>query len=254
MAPGLKVLILATGAALVAGPILALGPIPQDPAYHAFADQRALYGIPNFWNVMSNILLLFSGIAGLICVLSGNCAGGLPGLKLHYAIFFVGASLIGAGSSWYHLGPDNNTLVWDRLPMTLSFMSLCAAIVGENLSVRAGRVVLWPLLAAGVASVLYWHVTEQAGSGDLRLYALVQFLPLVLLPLLMLLYQSPFTSGQPLAWMLIAYALAKVAEHYDREIFQALEVVSGHALKHVFAALAIYCYCMALQRRKLRQE
>src|SRR4029077_315822 len=30
-----------------------LPPIPQDPSYHQFADQRTLLGIPNFWNVIS---------------------------------------------------------------------------------------------------------------------------------------------------------------------------------------------------------
>ena len=32
-----------------------LPPIPQDPAYHAFADQRTLHGVPHFWNVASSL-------------------------------------------------------------------------------------------------------------------------------------------------------------------------------------------------------
>ena len=32
-----------------------LPPIAQDPLYHAFADQRALLGVPHFWNVVSNL-------------------------------------------------------------------------------------------------------------------------------------------------------------------------------------------------------
>src|SRR6516164_4696688 len=29
--------------------------IPQSLAYHDFADQRALLGVPHFWNVVSNV-------------------------------------------------------------------------------------------------------------------------------------------------------------------------------------------------------
>ena len=228
------------------------GPIPQDPAYHAFADRRTLYGIPNFWNVISNIPVFLVGLGGLILVATKKYSGGLPSLKTHYAVFFTGAVLIGAGSAWYHLQPDNTTLVWDRLPMTLTFMALLSAILGENIAVRVGRISLWPLLAAGLGSVYYWHFTEQAGHGDLRFYAVIQFLPLLLIPVIMLLFRSPFASNRPLVWMLLAYVLAKLAEFYDGEIYEALDLLGGHAVKHLLAAVGIYCYYLALKQRTLR--
>ena len=40
-------------------------PIPQDPAYHGFADRRTLFGIPNFWNVFSNLPFVLVGAFGL---------------------------------------------------------------------------------------------------------------------------------------------------------------------------------------------
>jgi hypothetical protein len=46
------------------GPIL-LPPIVQNQNYHDFADQRTLFGIPHFWNVVSNIPFLGIGAAGL---------------------------------------------------------------------------------------------------------------------------------------------------------------------------------------------
>ena len=137
--------------------------------------------------------------------------------------------------------------------MTLTFMALFSAILGENISIRVGRISLWPLLAAGIASVTYWHITEQAGAGDLRFYAVIQFLPLVLIPVIMLLFKSPFTSNRILLWLLMAYALAKVAEHYDGVIYQVLNFMGGHALKHLFAALGIYCYYLALKHRVLKE-
>lgn len=230
--------------------ILVQGPIPQDPAYHAFADRRTLCGIPNFGNVVSNVPVFIVGLGGLIFVAAKKYSGGLPSLKTHYALFFAGAVLIGAGSAWYHLHPNNHTLVWDRLPMTLTFMALLSAVLGENISVRAGRISLVPLLAAGIASVWYWHVTELAGRGDLRFYAVVQFLPLLLIPAIMLLFRSPFASNRPLVWMLLAYVLAKLAEFYDGEIYQLLNFLSGHTFKHLFSAAGIYCYYLALKQRK----
>ena len=42
-----------------------LPPIAQDPTYHQFADQRTLLGIPNFWNVVSNLPFVLVGAMGL---------------------------------------------------------------------------------------------------------------------------------------------------------------------------------------------
>ena len=249
MANNSKILLTSVIAILVSAIILAQGPIPQDPAYHAFADRRTLFGIPNFWNVISNLPILVCGLIGLVFTATKKYSGGLPSLQWHYTLFFAGAVLIGMGSSWYHLYPDNNTLVWDRLPMTLTFMALFSAILGENISGRAGRVSLWLLPAAGIASVYYWHVTEQAGHGDLRFYAIIQFLPLVLIPVIMMLFKSPFRSNRILLWMLMTYALAKIAEMYDGGIYQILNFMGGHALKHLFAAMGVYCYYLALKHR-----
>ena len=52
-------------AALAALSLLALGlldPIPQDLAYHNFADTRALFGLPNAYDVLSNIPFLLVGV------------------------------------------------------------------------------------------------------------------------------------------------------------------------------------------------
>ena len=45
--------------------LLLLLPIPQDQSYHQFADQRTILGIPNFWNVVSNLPFLAVGAGGL---------------------------------------------------------------------------------------------------------------------------------------------------------------------------------------------
>ena len=75
--------------------------------------------------------------------------------------------LTAACSSYYHLAPDNARLVWDRLPMTVGFMGLFAAMLTERVNPRLGRALLVPLIFAGVGSVVYWFWTELRGVGDL---------------------------------------------------------------------------------------
>ncbi len=104
-----------------------LDSIPQDLAYHEFADRRAFTGIPNLFNVLSNLLFLIIGLAGL-CQLVGRQLQLDTELRPTVAVFFLGVALTAAGSAFYHLQPDNATLVWDRLPMTLAFMGLVALV------------------------------------------------------------------------------------------------------------------------------
>ena len=223
-------------------------PFPQDPSYHVFADQREILGIRNFWNVVSNLAFLFVGIAGLLVVGRKSPAGGIPDLRMGYLVFFAGVALIAVGSGFYHLNPSNGSLVWDRLPMTLSFMALFAVIVGENISVTSGIRLLWPLIAAGMLSVGYWHFSELQGKGDLRAYALVQFLPMLLIPVILLLFRSPF-SGNAWIWLVLcAYGASKVAELADAALFEFIGI-GGHALKHLLAALGALSFLAGLLLR-----
>ncbi len=157
-------------------------PIAQDPVYHHFADSRQYAGIPNFWNVISNFPFVVVGILALYCLVKRKPQGMFQELFINKLTFFLGIFLTGIGSSYYHLHPANETLLWDRLPMTISFMAFFSIIIGEMISLKAGKAFLVPLLVIGIVSVLYWHITEGKGRGDLRLYGLVQFLPMLLTP------------------------------------------------------------------------
>jgi len=209
-------------------------PIAQDPAYHAFADQRSLIGIPNFWNVASNLPFLLVGALGL-----RRAARLRSGPRASWLTLFAGIALVAAGSAYYHWNPGDATLVWDRLPMTIGFMGLFAALVSESVAPRLERALLPGMLAIGVASVGVWVAT-----GDLRFYAWVQLLPLVTIPLLVALFARARASAGPLLVALAAYVIAKLAELYDRGIFAGSgELVGGHALKHLLAAGA--CWALA---------
>jgi hypothetical protein len=215
----------AVSAALIA--VTALLPrIPQDPAYHHFADTRGWLGIPNFLNVVSNLTFLLVGVVGLRL---------RPRELWPYRVCFAGVLLTAFGSAWYHANPNNETLVWDRLPMAIGFMGLLSALVAERVSFRAGMILLTPLCALGIGSVIYWRLTD-----DLRLYGLVQFGPALLIPALILLFPARYTHTS--YWFRIAgwYTAAKFLEHFDRQIFAAGGAISGHTLKHLAAAWACY--------------
>jgi hypothetical protein len=226
-------------------------PIPQDPAYHNFVDKRTLYGVPNFWNVASNIPFVIAGVLGLLLLMRQQpVTGGLPELRPAYRVFFIGVFLTGFGSAYYHLDPTSVTLVWDRLPMTLAFMAFFSVIVGEYLSPGSGRALLWPLVTIGILSIVYWHITESEGRGDLRPYALVQFLPMVLIPMILLMFR-PRLTGSVFLWAMIAfYVVSKITEYYDAELFAALGAISGHSIKHITAAIGTVFIYIALRRRR----
>lgn len=224
-------------------------PIPQDVAYHQFSDQREILGIPNFWNVITNAPFIFIGLIGIGVVQFWKIPGGLPEIRVGYLMFFVGMAGVAFGSGYYHLNPSNETLFWDRLPMTIAFMAFCSVIVGENISVELGSRLLWPLVCIGFLSVIYWTYTESLGRGDLRPYALVQFLPALLIPMILLMFKSAFTSNRYIWAMLGSYVLAKIAEALDGPIFSVLGHLSGHSIKHLIASIGGILFCLALVSR-----
>lgn len=242
--------------ALVALTIIALVfyltlPIPQDPAYHLFADGRQLLGVTNFWNVMSNLPFLIVGWWGLSFVSKHGRDVCASGLVPAYRVFFVGILLTAFGSGYYHLTPSNESLVLDRLPMTIGFAGLFSIVTGEFVSVGIGRRLLAPLLVIGMASVAYWAFTETYGVGDLRPYALVQFLPMLLIPIILSVYRSASDSTR-FFWLMIAfYVLAKICEYFDAGIYSLGEIMSGHSLKHLFASLTPATLLYALNRRRV---
>ncbi|MCV6606062.1 MAG: ceramidase [Porticoccaceae bacterium] len=233
--------------------VIAMGfidPIPQDPAYHQFADGRPWLGLANFGDVSSNLPFALVGFMGLYHLLSATSSTVAAEQKPAYIVFFGGVLLVCLGSGYYHLQPDNTRLVWDRLPMTLAFMGLFSAVVGERIHPTIGRRLLWPLVITGLASVAYWHFSEQQGRGDLRPYALVQFLPMLLIPLILWLFPGRYRDVRYFVALVGFYALSKACEHWDEAIYHLLGNVSGHSLKHLAAAIGVLCFLTGLKRRK----
>ena len=119
--------------------------------------------------------------------------------------------------------------------MTIAFMSLFSIIISEFIDEKKGLKILIPAILVGLFSVIYWQV-----FNDLRIYALVQFYPMIAIPVILILFKSKYNLSIGY-WMLLgAYLFAKVFEHFDHEIDHLLNGVSGHPLKHVVAAVGIF--------------
>lgn len=247
------VLLLVVTAVLAVAALL-LPRIPQPQEYHDFADQRSFLGLPHIGDVVSNLSFTVFGLWGLVFLLRLNPEQ-IPRHFLDsrerwpYMFVFAGSLFTGIGSWYYHLHPDNASLVLDRLPMVIAFMSLVAAVITERISLRAGLWLLPVLLLIGMGSVLHWYMSEVRGAGDLRFYAAVQAYSVLVL--VIALFMPPrYTRGSDLAVVAGLYALAKVLEILDEQIFALGRIVSGHTLKHLAAAAAAYWILRMLQKRR----
>lgn len=228
-------------AAAVAG-LLAAGPVPQPPCYHEFADQREMLGVPHFANVVTNLPFAAIGIWALLRLRRVR-----PALDPAVARFYAaGVALVGPGSAWYHLRPDNGSLAWDRLPIALvSATVLLLALEDFRIASRPRRW-LAPALAAAAGSVAYWAYTDAGDGGDLRPYIFVTAAPA--LALVLLLIRRPGESRMRGSWILILafYGLARLAEVADSRLGQLPLLLSGHPLKHLLAAAACGVLARAL--------
>lgn len=226
-------------------------PVPQPPEYHRFADASTCLGIPHCLVTLSNLLFMLAGLAGLRFL--GSDAGRRAFVDRRemppYAWFFFATVLVGFGSGYYHLAPDNSRLVWDRAAIALALMSWFAAIVGERIDLAWGRRLLPVLVLAGLGSAFYWLWSENVGRGDLRAYALMQLVPILFVPLLLWLYPPRYSGDCDIAVVLGLYPAALLCDFLDRPIAELAGVVSGHTLKHVLAAAAAFQVMIGLRRR-----
>lgn len=217
------------------------GAIPQDQLYHQFADQNAIFGIPNFWNVLSNIPFVLVWLYGVSQFKYSS-------RSLSWIVFLTGIALVGPGSAYYHWDPMDSTLVWDRLPMTIGFMGLSSFILTQVFNLAWEKQLTIILLLLGAYSIFHW-----VNFDDLRIYAWVQVAPIVMVIYCAIFFPSPVLKPTLLSGAVVFYGLAKFVEHYDKEIFEVTEFMSGHAMKHPLAAVAVY-FLIQTNRKKLTKS
>ncbi len=227
---------------LLAGVIVAVivalcGPaLSQFVDYHAFADQRTLWGLPHAMDVLSNLPFAILGLAGLLRLRANPALARSGAQRPLAAVFFAGLVVAALCSAWYHLQPTDTSLRVDRLGMVLAFAGLLGLAVADRISARAGVCMGLVVLLLGPptveawalnANLLPWSVLQ--GGGMLLLLVLAQRRPL------------EHAWGLPLNAVLAWYVLAKLLEIADYPIFLLTHGwVSGHSLKHVAAAMAAW--------------
>lgn len=225
--------------------------MPQPLEYHDFADKRSYWGIPNFYNVISNLASFIVAFMALVYLFTSKFKNYTKSLeKKIYLGFFKAILLTSLGSVYYHWNPNNLTLFWDRLPMIIALMIFQSAIIAERISIKKSKQLLIPLIVLGAFSAIYWRNTEINGVGDLRLYGLLQFFLPINVALMLWKLPSSYTSSSHLWEALAWYAFAHIAAFSDANIYEATnQFVSGHTLKHICFAFATFAVLKYLKRR-----
>ena len=206
--------------------------VPQDPGYHRFADTRMLFGIANAMDTLSNLAFIGVGLTGVWLLLSGRLPPATSAAGATGVLFFTGLVATGLGSGWYHAQtpPDDAGLAVDRYGMVIAFAGVLGLAAAHKVSERAGWSMGWVTLVAGPAAVWWW-----TRHGDLAPYAVMQFGGMLVL--VMILFWRGESTGPNWGILVGCYALAKVFEAVDAQIFHlTAQIVSGHTLKHLAAA------------------
>jgi hypothetical protein len=227
--------------------LLTLAPrLPIGSHYHDFADKRTILRIPNALDVLSNIPFVVVGVWAVAWL--SRAAARTAFLdereRIAYLVFFAGVTLTGFGSYWYHISPSDARLPWDLIPMTCSFVSVISAIVMERISPQFGFVILFPLIILGISTIVYWYLT-----GDYKFYLFLQFFSPVILALVIGMFPPRYSGMGYLITAFALYVIAKLFEAYDYPVYRFNGLISGHALKHVTAAVSCFCIFRMLQMR-----
>lgn len=234
----------------MAAAIVLLPAMPTPAHLSVYADRRDFFGVPNFFDVASNAPFVLVGVWGLYALARGSrSAFASAAERWPYGVLFASVALVGFGSAYYHLAPDAARLVWDRVPIVVGFMALVSAVIAERIHRRAGLYLLAPLVLAGAAAVLYWRWTVLHGAENVLPYAAVQYGAVAAVLIIALLFRSRYTRGADVFGAVALYGAAKIAEVLDAPIYALGGIVSGHSLKHLLAALAVWWLLRMLQLR-----
>ena len=214
--------------------------IPQDLSYHLFADESIIGGVPHFFDVLSNVIFVIVGVLGVMEAFNQKSLIA----RKSWIIFFLSIFLIGPGSAYYHWNPNNDTLVWDRLPMGAGFMVLYLILMVEHISLKLEKFLL-PSVLMGLGSVIIWAIWD-----DLRIYFWIQFSSFLCIPIILLSFKSHYNLKSGYYFCLLFYFLAKLTETFDKQIFSLTnQIVSGHTLKHLLAGVGLWFLVWMIKNR-----
>ncbi|XP_010272339.1 PREDICTED: uncharacterized protein LOC104608144 [Nelumbo nucifera] len=131
--------------------------------------------------------------------------------------------------------------------MTLAFTSIMSIFIIERIDDKKGTVSIIPLVLTGIISIFYWR-------QECKIYALVQFVPCVVIPIMAILLPPMYTHSDYWLWAAAFYLLAKI-EAEDKPIYKwTSHVVNEHTLKHLFAAMVPLFLTLMLSKRRIAPE
>lgn len=172
--------------------------------YNQFADTRRICCIPNFLDVVSNIIFVIGGL-----------------YNYDKPIIMLCSILVAFGSTWFHINPTMNTLVFDRIPMIL-FLTY---IVGYKLHWEITNQLIFTFI--GLLTIAYWMCT----------YDIIPYSTFQIAPLLFFAIYGEYGMRIPV----LLYVFAKICEDNDRCIYELTNnIISGHTLKHLFAGCSLF--------------
>ncbi|XP_020593472.1 uncharacterized protein LOC110033745 isoform X1 [Phalaenopsis equestris] len=229
--------------------LVATPTIPHSPTQHIFADMRNFLGVPNTLNVLTTYPYLFFGVPGLVFCLSGSCFGiSLKGELWGWVLFYAGTAAAAFGSAYYHLKPDDDRIIWERLPMMISTISLLSNLVIERLDERVGISCLISLLM-----LVFVSATIERTFDDLRLCIIFHFIPCIAIPVLVFLFPPKYTHSTYWFWATGFYLLSRFESVADMKVYSIDRyIISGHSLEHLCLAMVAFILTVMLWLRSIK--
>ncbi|KAG0500525.1 hypothetical protein HPP92_000597 [Vanilla planifolia] len=223
--------------------------IPHSPTHHFFADMRNFLGVPNTLNVLTTYPFLLIGVPGLVLCVSGSCFSiSLKGELWGWVLFYSGIAAAAYGSAYYHLKPDDDRIIWDRLPMMVSTISLLSNLVIERVDEWAGISCLASLLMLVFVSAAYERTFD-----DLRLCMIFHFIPYIIIPVLVFLFPPKYTHSTYWFWATGFYLISRFESLADMKVYNVDRyLISGHSLEHLCLAMVPFILTVMLCLRSIK--
>lgn len=204
--------------------------------YHEFVDERNFLGINRFWDTISNIAFLWVGLLFVKEIFLTDKK------DFNLILVAIGTILVCFGSGYYHLLPDDGRLLWDRLPISIVFAGILSYSIHSNNLIAENWKSIFnkSYLIFSIFSVVIWYVGSLYNTSILGSYVFIQFGGMLLLIYMAMTGKNKDFNKKIIA-VLAWYILAKLAEHFDIQIYHLTqEVFSGHTFKHILSAIALY--------------
>lgn len=211
---------------------------------HPFIDARALWGVPNALDVLSNLAFVPMGAAGLWALRHAPSVHSAA--RQSAAVFFMGLLLTCLSSSVYHWAPSAWGLAVDRAGMAVAFAGVLGLATAERISLRAAPWVCATVLLAGLLAIALNYA-----AGVMAPWIAVQFGGMAVV--LWAAAQPRRAGALGVRWgvVIAIYVVAKCLELGDETIFHATgDMFSGHSLKHALASLAALPVIAALRHNR----